>query len=319
MLRKLRRVILWPLLLVVAWASFDALIWPRLRPIASPELLDHNDLIGQGEYIFNAAGCLGCHTDDDNNGLPLAGGRRIETDLGVFYSPNITADTETGIGNWELRDFIRALRYGIDPKGRYYYPVFPYTSYHQMQTQDMAVIFTYLQGLPSVNQANKAHVLPWYLRLRLVNWAWQKLYFKPGEFQAAPDQNEIWNRGAYLANAIAHCGECHTPRNARGALNAKMFYAGTRNGPDGETIPNITPHKKTGIGNWSADDLHSFLKQGMTPDGDFTGSLMAEVVDNSLQHLTDDDIDALVEYLRYIPAIENQVKKLKKQQDTFEY
>ena len=271
-----------------------------------------DDLLKRGEQVFRAAGCAGCHTDTDNDGPLLAGGRALETPFGTFYSPNITPDAKDGIGLWSDEDFVRALTQGIAPDGSYYYPVFPYTSYTQMHHNDIAALKAYLFTLPSVEQKNKPHDLPWYLSSRYLNWVWNLLNFTPGEFQPRPTRSSQWNRGAYLSLAMAHCAECHTPRNFMGGLDQDLRYAGTKGGPEGETAPNITSHKSTGIGRWSEDDLTYFLETGATPGGDYTGSLMAEVIDEGLRYLSQDDLRAIARYIHTLPPIEHAVKRKKR-------
>lgn len=267
--------------------------------------------LARGEYLFRLAGCAGCHTDVDNDGPPLAGGRAIETPFGTFYSPNITPDPKHGIGAWSETDFIRALTLGEAPDGRHYYPAFPYTAYTRMHAADLRDMWAYLSAVEPSVRSNRAHRLVWYLRSRLAARLWKLMHFSPGAMTPRTDQSPEWNRGAYLAGAVAHCGECHTPRDRLGAPFDGMAYAGARKGPEGEAMPNITPDRATGIGRWSEDDLAYFLESGATRGGDYTGSLMAEVIDNGLRYLTSEDRKALVTYLRSLPPIFNQVRKPK--------
>lgn len=277
-------------------------------------------LIKQGEYVLRIAGCAGCHTDVDRGGASLAGGRAISTPFGAFYSPNITPDRSTGIGAWSDEDFIRALTEGISPDGRHYYPVFPYTSYTRMRKTDIRALKAYLFTVSPVVQPNKTHDLPWYMSSHYVNWVWKFINFYPGEYQPQVERTDQWNRGAYLATALAHCAECHSPRNFLGALDPARLNAGTQAGPDNEVVPNITADKKTGIGRWSQDDLVYFLETGATPEGDYTGSLMAEVIDEGLRYLTPEDRKSIALYIRTLPPIEHAVKrKKKKQRNEFDY
>lgn len=264
-----------------------------------------------GEYIFRVAGCAGCHTDKKHQGAPLAGGRALETEFGTFYPPNITPDPQTGIGNWSEQDFIRALREGRDPEGDQLYPAFPYPAYTRLTDADLHALWIYLRAQPPVRHANRSHELKWFARFRWPVRLWKLLYFSPGAYQPDPKHSVSWNRGAYLAEAAAHCGECHTPRTRFGGLDTDMAYAGTRNGPEDSVIPNITPDKKTGIGRWSRGDLVTYLESGLAPDGDLAGDLMAEVIDNGLKHLTKDDLAAIAEYVQSHPAIEHVVRKPK--------
>jgi mono/diheme cytochrome c family protein len=276
----------------------------------------------QGEYLFRAAGCAGCHTDEKHNGAPLAGGPALTTPFGIFYAPNITPDPDTGIGRWSEADFIRALRQGMSPDGAHYYPAFPYTSYTRLTDTDLRALKAYLFSLKPVRQANRPHRLPWYLRWRPLLAVWKALFFSPGPFQPRPDQSLSWNRGAYLVTAVAHCGECHTPRHFLGGFIESRRHAGTREGPEGSVVPNVTPDKKTGIGRWRASELVEYFETGATPAGDFAGDLMADVIDNSLRHLRRDDLKAIAAYMLAVPPIEHVVRrepKAKGKKDESEY
>jgi mono/diheme cytochrome c family protein len=263
------------------------------------------DPVERGAYIFAAAGCAGCHTDPKNDGKLLAGGRALETPFGTFYSPNITPDPETGIGTWTAADFSRALRDGVAPDGTRYFPVFPYTSFTLMNDADIADLWAYMQTVPAVVQANRVHdaSFPFGWRGLLPIWRWLK--FEPGPFAADPALSEAAARGAYLVNALGHCGECHTPRDMLGALDRDAHLSGTTDGPEGGKVPNITPDEATGIGRWSDAEIVRVLETGMLPDYDVVGSGMGEVVRNSTSLLTPADRAAIVAYLRTLPAIAN--------------
>lgn len=267
-----------------------------------------DNVMRQGEYLFRAAGCVACHTDEKHRDAPLAGGRALKTRFGTFYTPNITPDPETGIGRWSEADFVRALRAGKNPEGEPYYPAFPYTSYTRLTDADVHAIKTYLFSQKPVRRVNQPHELPWYLRSRQALNIWKTLFFKSGVFQPQPDQSPMWNRGAYLVTAVAHCGECHTPRNLLGGYKESLGFAGA-DGVNGDAAPNITPDKKTGIGRWRQSDLVDYLETGATPDGDYAGGAMAEVIDNSLAHLTKDDRQAIAVYIMSLPPLETVTHK----------
>lgn len=262
------------------------------------------DTVAQGRYLFHAALCAVCHTAED--GQYLAGGRPIESPFGTFYSPNITPDRRYGIGGWSDEDFVRALRQGLSPDGKHYYPAFPYTSYTRLRRDDVLAIKAYLDTVEPVAQPNRQHDLVWYADWRWPLGLWKWLYFEPGEFEADPSHDVVWNRGAYLATAAAHCGECHTPRNALGAPEEGRRYSGAENGPEGETTPNITPNKKQGIGAWTPSMLSFYLEIGMDPKGDFAGSLMAKVIDQGTAKLSAADRHAIATYILSLPPIPAQ-------------
>lgn len=268
--------------------------------------------VQRGEYIYRAAGCYGCHTDEKHGGKLLAGGHALATPFGTFYTPNITPDPETGIGRWSEQDFIRALREGRSPAGDNYYPSFPYPSYTKLTDDDLHALWSYLKTQPPVKQANRKHDLKWFARARTFVGSWKSLYFTPGAYMPDATKSVTWNRGAYLAEAAAHCGECHTPRTALGGIKTDLHYAGTREGPEDSVVPNITPDKKTGIGRWSKNEVVTYLDTGLTPDGDSAGDLMAEVIDNGLKYLHKDDLAAIAEYVLALPPVEHSVRKAAK-------
>ena len=263
---------------------------------------EDGDLVARGAYLATAAGCADCHTDAKNGGRPYAGGRALTTPFGTFYAPNITPDMVTGIGQWSDVQFLNALREGVRPDGSNFFPVFPYPSFTKITDGDVRAIKAYLFAQPAVRQANRAHDVAFPFSWRFLLSGWKVLFFNPGPFRPAPDRGETYNRGAYLVTALAHCGECHTPRNWFGAMEPSRFLAGTPHGPDGKAVPNITPNQETGIGKWSDDDIEALLKDGQTPDFDFVGGAMAEVVKNTAR-LTDADRRAIAVFLRSVPAV----------------
>ncbi len=282
-------------------------LWLLSPPPGLPTLtavVNSEPLINRGKYLVTVSGCASCHTDVGNNGAYLAGGLKLETEFGDFITPNITPDAITGIGQWGFGDFARAMRFGVGPDQRPYYPSFPYTSYTQITLADLQAMFAYLQSVTPVARENQAHDLHWYV-MRGAMRLWQKLFFTPGVFAASPDRSPSWNRGAYIADALTHCSECHTPRNQFGVLRPALYLAGNENGPHGEPVPDITASKSTGIGEWDADELSLYLAEGELPDGDYAGGAMVDVIDNSTSMLTSSDMDALVDYLLSVPPANN--------------
>jgi mono/diheme cytochrome c family protein len=261
-------------------------------------------LIERGRYIFTVAGCASCHSHHD---AALAGGRPLDTPFGTFYPPNISPDREAGIGDWSEADFMRALGEGVNPQGEHYYPAFPYTSYTRMSQADMRALYAYLMTRDPVARASRAHDLPWYLSSRRLLGLWKAGRFVPGRYEYDPGRTDDWNRGAYLAQALGHCGECHTPRGLLGGMRGNRHLAGTRNGPEGRMVPNITQDRKTGIGDWSPAEQRAFLSTGRLPDGAYTGPLMAEVLGSSSMSLTAADRRALATYLQSLPPIHHDI------------
>ena len=258
----------------------------------------------RGEYLVKAGGCAGCHTEEKEGAKPFAGGRALKTPFGTFYGPNITPDAKAGIGRWTEADFSRAMREGVRPDGANLFPAFPYTSFTKITDADLRDLWAYLRTLPPSDKASRKHDLqtPYGWRWLVTPWKW--LYFDPGPFKPDPAASESVNRGAYLVEALGHCGECHTPRNALGGPRHDRHLAGGK-GPEGKGVPNITPTK---LKNWSDAELKEFLQTGFTPDGDIANKTMGEVIRNTTGQLTPADLAAMVAYLRTLPAIPDEPK-----------
>jgi mono/diheme cytochrome c family protein len=253
----------------------------------------------RGAYLAGAAGCDQCHTDTEHGGRPYAGGRALETRHGTVFTPNITPDRETGIGRWQLGDFEQALRWGIAPDGSHYLSAFPFPFYNRLAHDDLVDLKAFLDGLPAVSQVNIA-APPTFFSARAAIAVVAECF--PGPWQPDATKDAGWNRGAYLVATIGRCSDCHTPRNWLGAPKPARLLAGTSFGPGGKAVPNITPDSETGIGKWSTEDIVTLLRDGQTPDFDFVGGAMAEIVRNT-SRLTDADRRAIALYLRSLPAI----------------
>jgi len=263
--------------------------------------------VARGAYVFAAAGCKECHTA--KGGKPLAGGRALKTPFGTYYTPNITPDPATGIGKWTAADLKRALRYGIAPDGTHFFPVFPYPSFTFMTDADVDDLYAYLMSVPPVVQRNHRHVIDFPFGFRFLMLGWNRLFLKTGPYVPDPARSAEWNRGAYLVIALGHCGECHSPRGFFGQLKLNAALSGNAAGPEGGSVPNITPDPETGIGKWSDKDITYLLETGQTPDGDDVGDGMQEVVDASTSKLTPADRAAIAVYLKSLPPIRHQVRK----------
>ena len=263
------------------------------------------DQVERGQYLVRAGGCFSCHTA--KGGEKLAGGRPLTTPFGTFYSPNITPDPDTGIGRWADAQFLRALRDGVRPDGANYFPVFPYPSFTGITDSNALAMKAYLFSLPPVHQKNRPHDVPFPISLRWLQTGWELLFFTPGPFQSAPDRSVAYNRGAYLVTALAHCGECHTPRNLLGATQLGQQLAATPDGPDGQLVPNITPDPTTGIGRWDKDEVVELLRTGATPEQSRVKGAMREVIEDGLKYLSEDDLEAIGDYLFAQPDIVRDV------------
>jgi len=249
----------------------------------------------RGETIFTAAGCASCHHEPKaEDKLILTGGMAFPSDFGTFYAPNISPDPDQGIGGWSVEDLANAVTRGVSPKGQHYYPAFPYTSYAKMKDQDLVDLHAYLQTIPASATPSKPHDVGFPFNIRRSLGGWKFLFFSEDWVTEANAEQE---RGRYLVEALAHCAECHTPRNALGGLDKSRWMAGAPN-PSGQgTIPALTPDKL----DWSAEDIAYYLESGFTPDYDSVGGHMAEVVDNFAK-LSAEDRTAVAAYVKALTA-----------------
>jgi mono/diheme cytochrome c family protein len=268
------------------------------NPTGVPAKLAQASVVERGAYLARAADCLACHTTP--GGKEYAGGLGFKLPFGALYSTNITPDKETGIGNYSDQDFLNAVHRGIRRDGARLYPAMPYASYTHMTDADALAIKAYLFSLPPVRAAAPENTLTFPFNQRWAMNFWSALFNPDTRFEPDTSKSPEWNRGAYLAEALAHCGECHTPRNLAFALNNGMKYAGAVTA--GWRAFNISSDKATGVGAWRDEDLVSYLSIGHA-DGHGTASgPMGEAVDHSLSQLAPEDVRAVVAYLRTVPA-----------------
>ncbi len=279
---------------------------PKVLP-ASALSAGYQPNLANGEVIFIAGNCSGCHaTPGQDDRKQLAGGLKLRSPFGVFMTPNITPDLKTGIGGWSELQFVNAMKRGVDDEGQHLYPAFPYSAYSLMRTSDVRDLFAYLKTLPAVARPSAPHELKFPFNIRRSVGVWKLLYFKPHEFVADPKKSEAWNRGAYLAEGSAHCAECHTPRNALGGVEMAQLYAGAPNlEAGGRFASNITPHKD-GIGDWSEQDIADFLKSGT--DKCFNEPTGMKEVIASTSQLSDADLAALGAYIHALAPIAGNPK-----------
>jgi len=235
-----------------------------------------------GKRVFYAAGCESCHQSAGvDDPAQLGGGRPLATPFGTFYPPNISPDKNDGIGAWSVEDFAGALLEGRTPAGQPYYPAFPYTSYTNLMPEDVRDLYAYLKTLPAVAGRPPPHALSFPFNIRRSVGLWQALFFArgPAADPHAPPQQAM-ERGRYLVTGPGHCGECHTPRNALGALDASRALMGAP-APDGKgKVPAITAHA---LKDWSEADIADALAGGFTPSGDVLGGSMTAVTRNLAQ------------------------------------
>jgi mono/diheme cytochrome c family protein len=272
------------------------------HPTGVPADFKETDAVARGRYLTQAADCQACHTDE--NGKPFAGGRAFKLPFGTLYAPNITPDAQTGIGGWSDADFLKAVHKGIGRDGRKLYPAFPYAAYTYLTDEDVLAIKSYLFTLTPVQNVAPENTLAFPFNQRWLMSFWSLLFNPDTRFQPLPEQSEQWNRGAYLVEALAHCGECHTPRNLMQALDNGRKFAGALT--NGWRAYNVTPDKSAGVGGWSDAELARYLASGHAAGRGTASGPMAEAVELSFRNLTASDIDAMVAYLRSVPALESK-------------
>jgi mono/diheme cytochrome c family protein len=274
-------------------------------PAASqPAATGQDAIIARGKYLVTAADCMPCHTGP--NHAPFSGGLVLNTPFGGLASPNITPDKQTGIGNWSDKDFWNAIHYGISPGSsylifpNYLYPAMPFTSYTKLSYNDVMAMKAYLATLAPVNVPETPNTLMFPFSQRPVLLGWRILFFRSGAMQMDPSWSADVQNGAYLTEALGHCGECHTPRNFMSGLIASQSYAGAH--IDAYFAPNISSDKTYGVGGWSQDDLVSYLYADGNKDKGSAFGPMGEVVQYSLSQLPKTDVQDIALYLQTITA-----------------
>ena len=285
------------IVVALALAAFWFLTIPETVPVSA--LGPRTPALANGKTMFHAGGCASCHAvPKQEDKTKLGGGLALGSPFGTFYVPNISSDRTDGIGAWSEAQFVTAMVKGTSPTGEHLFPAFPYTSYQRMTLDDLRDLFAYLKTLPPVTGKARDHALPFPFNIRRTLGLWKFLFLDGRPFTPNPSQSAEWNRGAYLVNAPGHCAECHSPRNMLGAIKRNLRFTGGPS-PDGQGgVPNITQQK---LKNWTVKDIADTLTTGMTPDADFVGGSMVEVVRNTSQ-LSEADREAMATYVKSLPA-----------------
>jgi len=275
-------------------SSFDGAVPPEVPSDA---------MIRHGEYVARLGDCVACHSTPDS--APFAGGLEMATPLGSIFATNITPDRETGIGEYSLADFDRAVRHGVARDGHRLYPAMPYPSYARLSDDDVRALYAYfMHGVKPVRQENQPSGIPWPLNMRWPLALWNAAFAPTGSYQPPAAADAQWLRGAYLVQGPGHCGGCHTPRGY--AMNETAFDESSPlylSGAllDGWYAPSLRNDPNTGLGRWTEADIHQFLKTGRNRHAVVFGS-MAEAFNNSTQFMTDEDLNAIARYLKSLPG-----------------
>ena len=298
---------------IVGLMGFSALAWrPAIAPIDPPAAASFpTELIAKGQALAGAGYCAVCHTRQ--GGEPFAGGYGLRTPFGTIFSTNLTPEPETGIGRWSLEAFTRAMNEGVDRNGSHLFPAFPYDHFTKVSDDDVQALYAYLMTRPPVRAPAQANTIPFPLNVRALQEGWKILFFRSGRYQPDPSQSAEWNRGAYLAEGLSHCGGCHTPRNGLGAERVKDAYAGAViDDWDAPALTDANPSPAP----WTQSELFSYLRSGVSPLHGVSAGPMSPVVHAGLAALPDSDIRAQAIYFADIdhaaarePVVEAAVKK----------
>jgi mono/diheme cytochrome c family protein len=271
--------------------------------VAKIAAADAPDLIARGEYLERAGDCIVCHTGPGEK--PFAGGLKMGTPLGAVYTTNITPDKETGIGAYSFEDFERAMRKGVGKDGHHLYPAMPYPSYAKISEDDLRALYAYfMQSVVPVKRQNTASDIPWPLNMRWPIAIWNIAFSAKPDYTPKPDHDAKWNRGAYLVQSLGHCGSCHTPRGIffqeKGMDETKATYVQGGN-LDNWYASSLRQDSLAGLKGWSEADIVAFLKTGRNDHATVFGT-MIDVINNSTQYLSDDDLGAIAAYLKSLPG-----------------
>ncbi len=251
--------------------------------------------IGHGEYLARAGDCIACHTAP--GGQPFAGGRAMPTPFGTLYSSNISPDPEYGIGHWTADQFYAMMHTGRSPDGGLIYPAMPFPNYTKVTREDSDALFAYLRSVPAVHAPNRQNELNFPYNNRALILGWRTLFFQEGTYKPDPSKSAAWNRGAYLVAGLGHCSMCHSPINALGGTSESHAFQGGLIPMQDWYAPALNSNAQAGLGEWSLEDIVDLLRKGASAKGAVYGP-MAEVVYDSLQYLSDDDIRAMAIYLK---------------------
>ncbi|MBI2770156.1 MAG: cytochrome c [Burkholderiales bacterium] len=254
--------------------------------------------IARGAYLARAGNCATCHTE--RGGAPYAGGRPLETPFGTVYASNLTPDAATGLGQWSADHFWRALHNGRSRDGRLLYPAFPYPNYTHVTRADSDALYAYLRSVPAVQRPNTPQGLRWPYSTQAALAVWRAMYFEPAASGQDARQPADWNRGAYLVRGLGHCSACHSARNALGASGDMMDLSGGLIPMQNWYAPSLASSSEAGVADWDAQHIVRVLQTGVSPRGSVLGP-MADVVLQSTQHLTAQDLNSMAVYLKALP------------------
>jgi mono/diheme cytochrome c family protein len=274
-------------------AGFSLFAWRPEIPAAEPASNTRFDreLIEKGAKLAMIGNCNVCHTKA--NGIPYAGGQPLQTPFGTVFTTNITPDPDSGIGRWSEAAFERAMRQGVRRDGAHLYPAFPYDHFTKVADADVSAIYAFLMTREPVRSEIPDNNLVFPFSVRALIAGWKLLFFTPGQFRADPALTEELNRGVYLVEGLAHCGGCHTPRNALGAERKDAFLGGGE--AEGWHAPALNGASTAPVP-WTTDQLFTYLRRGfVAPHGVAAGPM--QPVANNLETVLESDVNAIAAYV----------------------
>ncbi len=279
-------------------AGAFAFVWhPEIARIAPPATDSFGSaLMAEGDNLARLGNCAGCHTADPAR--PLAGGRALATPFGTVFATNITPDAETGIGGWSREAFGRGMRRGIARDGTNLYPVFPYDHFTHASDDELDALYAWLMTRRAIANQAPSPQLEGVFGFRPLLAAWNLLHLDQGPVRPDPARSADWNRGRALAEGLAHCGSCHTPRNRLGAEDKTRAYDGAMT--DGWYAPPLNA-RSPAARPWTADRLHVYLRTGLSPAHAAAAGPMGGVT-RALSEARDEDVRAIAVYFASLMA-----------------
>ena len=289
-----QRVILGFTLVLVALAGlFAVFAWrAEIAPVEPPARSSFDAaLITRGAHLAAIGDCIACHTAPE--GKPYAGGYPLRTPFGTIHGTNITPDADTGIGRWSQAAFVRAMREGVDRQGRHLYPAFPYDHFALVSDEELQAIYAFLMTREPVRADPPANDVMFPFNMRVLVAGWKLAFLEHDAFRSDPAQSAEWNRGAYLAQGLGHCGACHTPRNFLGAERKKLYLAG--GDAEGWRAPPVDASSRAPVP-WTAESLYRYLRHGADEMHEVAAGPMAPVVHN-LSGVPESEVRAIATYI----------------------
>lgn len=298
------------LVLLLGGAGFGAVAWrSEIAAVPTPSAGSFDaEAVLKGETLAAVGNCIVCHSKP--GGEVFAGGLALPTPFGTIYSTNITPDPSTGIGTWSEAAFDRAMREGVDREGRHLYPAFPFDHFTKVTTDDNRALYAYLMTRKPVAAETPPNEMPFPFNIRMAMAGWKLLFLDKGPYENDPAHDAVWNRGAYLAEGLGHCGACHTPRNLLGAEKKSELFAGGE--AEGWTAYALNQDSPAPIP-WTVDSLTHYLTTGWEAQHGVSRGPMAPVTGN-MASVPPEDVKAIATYVISVMGEPSEPKVAKARQ-----